>query len=230
MVGLPAFGYNSLDMPAIRPVSEVKRMTVVRESQAIQGVYIVELKAFEDERGRFSETFRKEWFPQRDWRRLQCNRSESHAGVLRGLHYHFHQVDYWCVMQGEIRAALADIRPDSPTFRATQIVPMDGDAQVGLFIPVGVAHGFAALRPTVLTYVVDNYYDSNDEYGVAWNDPTLALDWGITALRLSARDQANPRLDEIPPDRLPDMAQSGKRGVGDQGSGIGDRGSGTGRA
>ena len=48
---------------------------------------------------------------------------------------------------------------------------MGGDALVGLFIPVGVAHGFAALTPTVLTSIVDNYYDSNDEYGVAWDDP-----------------------------------------------------------
>jgi dTDP-4-dehydrorhamnose 3,5-epimerase len=196
-------------------------MAIIRESQAIRGVYIVELAAFEDERGRFSETFRKEWFPQRHWQRLQTNRSESHAGVLRGLHYHFHQVDYWCVMQGQIRAGLVDIRPDSPTYRATQMVPMGGPDQVGLFIPVGVAHGFAALTPVVLTYVVDNYYDSSDEYGVAWNDPALALDWGLDAPRLSARDLANPPLAEIAPEMLPDVGQSRRQGIGDQGSGIG---------
>lgn len=188
-------------------------MTTIRESAAIHGVYLVELKAYADERGRFSETFRREWFPQRHWQRIQLNRSESHAGVLRGLHYHFHQVDYWCVMHGEIRAALADIRPDSPTFRATQIVPMGGTNQVGLFIPVGVAHGFAALSPTVLTYVVDNYYDSSDEYGVAWNDPTLALDWGIAAPVVSSRDQSNPRLDDIPTTILPTMTHSATKGV-----------------
>jgi dTDP-4-dehydrorhamnose 3,5-epimerase len=198
-------------------------MAIVRESQAIHGVYIVELAAFEDERGRFSETFRKAWFPQRHWRRLQANRSESHAGVLRGLHYHFHQVDYWCVMHGQIRAGLVDIRPDSPTFRATEIVPMGGPDQVGLFIPVGVAHGFAALTPVVLAYVVDNYYDSSDEYGVAWNDPALALDWRLDAPSLSARDKANPRLEDIARELLPDMEQSGKRGIGERGSGSGSQ-------
>jgi dTDP-4-dehydrorhamnose 3,5-epimerase len=188
-------------------------MTEIRESEAIQDVYIVALKAYADERGRFSETFRREWFPQRHWQRLQLNRSESHAGVLRGLHYHFHQVDYWCVMHGEIRAALVDIRPDSPTFRATQIVSMGGANQVGLFIPVGVAHGFAALTPTVLTYVVDNYYDSSDEHGVAWNDPALALDWGLTTPLVSARDQNNPHLAAIDPATLPTTADTAKQGI-----------------
>lgn len=196
-------------------------MATIRESQSITGVYVVELAAYGDERGRFSEAFRKSWFPQRHWERIQFNRSESHAGVVRGLHYHFHQVDYWCVMHGEIRAALVDIRPDSPTFRATQIVPMGGEALRGLFIPVGVAHGFAALMPTVLTYVVDNYYDSQDEYGVAWDDPGLALDWGVREPQLSARDRGNPRLDDIPAERLPDMAQSRKKGIGAQESGTG---------
>lgn len=191
-------------------------MATIRESQAIKGVFIVELAAFTDERGRFSETFRQAWFPQRSWHRLQTNRSESHAGVLRGLHYHFHQVDYWCVMQGQLRAGLVDIRPDSPTFRATQMVPMGGPDQVGLFIPVGVAHGFAALTPVVLTYIVDNYYDSSDEYGVAWDDPALALDWGLEEPRLSARDMANPRLAQVARELLPDMAQSGRLGPEDE--------------
>ncbi|MDT8307150.1 MAG: dTDP-4-dehydrorhamnose 3,5-epimerase, partial [Anaerolineae bacterium] len=169
-------------------------MTTIHQSDTIHGVYIVDLKPIADERGRFTEMFRQEWFPQRHWQRIQFNRSESRAGVLRGLHYHFHQVDYWSVMHGEIRAALVDIRPDSPSFRATQIVPMGGDNQTGLFIPVGVAHGFAALAPTVLTYIVDNYYDSSDEYGIAWDDPALALDWGLAAPVVSPRDQSNPRL------------------------------------
>lgn len=178
-------------------------MTTIRESEEIAGVYLVDLKAYADERGRFLETFRKEWFPQRSWAIVQSNRSDSRSGVIRGLHYHFQQVDYWYVVRGQLRAALADIRRDSPTFLATDTVEMGGDRQLGLFVPVGVAHGFSALTDATLTYIVDNYYDSDDEYGIAWDDPQLALDWGIEDPILSDRDLANPTLSEVPPDLQP---------------------------
>jgi dTDP-4-dehydrorhamnose 3,5-epimerase len=170
----------------------------------IAGVLIAELKAYTDARGRFMETFRREWFPQVSWERVQSNRSESRAGVLRGLHYHFHQVDYWFCAQGRIRAGLVDLRPDSPTFRVVHTVDLDADAPRGLFIPVGVAHGFYAQTDCTLFYTVNNYYDSRDELGVAWDDPALGLDWGVVGQPLiSERDMANPRLDDIAPDRLP---------------------------
>lgn len=178
-------------------------MPDIEESAQIKGVQIVTLKAFEDERGRFLETFRKEWFPQQRWEKIQTNRSDSRAGVLRGLHYHFRQVDYWYVVSGQIRAALYDLRPDSPTYGAGQTVEMGGPFQRGLFIPVGVAHGFVALTETTLTYIVDNYYDSTDEYGIVWNDPDIGLAWGVEAPILSARDAANPLLRDIPPEQLP---------------------------
>ena len=173
-------------------------MPIIRESDVIAGVYIVELTAHADNRGWFMETFRKEWFPQRSWQQVQTNRSESRAGVLRGLHYHHHQVDYWHVIHGQIRAGLVDLRPGSPTFERGQIVPMGNSHPLGLFIPVGVAHGFAALTNVTLTYTVDNYFDGSDEYGVAWNDPAVGLDWGLTEPQLSPRDAGNPRLHEIP--------------------------------
>lgn len=187
-------------------------MATIRESKEIAGVYLAELGAFQDERGRFMETFRKAWFPWRSWEIVQTNRSDSRQGVLRGLHYHFHQVDYWYVVQGRIRAGLADIRPDSPTFRRVETVEMGGPNQIGLFIPVGVAHGFVALSDVTLTYVVDNYYDSSDEYGVAWNDPELAVPWGIEEPLLSQRDAGNPRLEEIERGLLPlyEGARAGK--------------------
>jgi dTDP-4-dehydrorhamnose 3,5-epimerase len=176
-------------------------MPTIHESPLITGVYIAQLRPFADERGRFIETFRKEWFPQRTWETIQSNRSDSKAGVLRGLHYHHHQVDYWYVQSGRIRAALYDLRPSSPTYRAAQTLEMDD--QSGLFIPIGVAHGFLALTDATLTYVVDNYYDGRDEFGVAWNDPDLGLDWGTSTPIISPRDQANPRLRDIPAATLP---------------------------
>lgn len=178
-------------------------MATIQESETIAGVYIVELDTFADQRGRFMETFRKEWFPQRAWENVQTNRSDSRQGVLRGLHYHFRQADYWYVVQGEIRAGLFDIRSDSPTYRAGQTVTMGGGRQIGLFIPPGVAHGFAALTNVTLTYVVDQYYDSSDEHGVAWDDPAAAIDWGLEQPILSDRDADNPRLDAIPAQDLP---------------------------
>jgi len=144
------------------------------------------------------ETFRKEWFPERSWEKMQTNRSTSQAGVLRGLHYHFYQVDYWFVVQGTIRVGLADLRTTSPTYKASQVVEIGDDNPMGVFIPVGVAHGFLSLTDITLMYVVDNYYDGGkDEYGVAWNDPDLGVAWGNDNPILSDRDQANPFLSSI---------------------------------
>jgi dTDP-4-dehydrorhamnose 3,5-epimerase len=182
-------------------------MPHIRESTLIKDVQIVELKPFVDERGRFIETFRKAWFPQRSWRIIQTNRSDSKAGVLRGLHYHFYQVDYWYVVAGKIRAGLFDMRPDSPTCGAVQTLDMGEDSQIGLFIPIGVAHGFVALTDATLTYVVDNYYDRQDEHGVAWNDPDIAMPWGVETPLISPRDGANPFLKDISPQKIPPRQQ-----------------------
>ena len=165
----------------------------------IQGVQTVPLDAFGDERGRFMETFRIEWFPQADWGRLQSNRSDSAAGVLRGLHYHFNQVDYWLAMRGRIRVGLVDLRRSSPTYLASASLDLGEDKPLGLFIPEGVAHGFAALTDCTLMYIVNNYYDGGaDEYGIAWDDPQADIDWGIANPALSQRDQNNPLIADIP--------------------------------
>jgi dTDP-4-dehydrorhamnose 3,5-epimerase len=178
-------------------------MPKIENSVLIDGVQTVTFDVFGDARGRFRETFRREWFPQRSWERLQTNMSESAAGVLRGLHYHFQQVDYWFVVAGQIRAALYDLRPNSPTSGAAQTIELGGDNQRGLFIPIGVAHGFVSLSDATLIYIVDNYYTGGDEYGVAWNDPALGIDWGVNAPTVSQRDVDNPLLRDIPPAVMP---------------------------
>jgi len=179
-------------------------MTIINESDVIPGVFLVTLESYSDARGRFMETFRREWFPQRSWQETQVNRSDSSAGVLRGLHYHHHQVDYWYVMKGRIRAGLVDLRHDSNSFSKSIAVEMGEGAEIGLFIPSGVAHGFLALSDATLCYVVDSYYDGGaDEFGVAWDDPDLAIDWRASSPLLSARDSQNPRLKDISPADLP---------------------------
>ena len=88
---------------------------MIREAPEIQGVKLVALTPHPDARGRFLETFRKSWFPERTWETLQGNLSRSRAGVLRGLHYHFTQVDYWVPVEGRARVGLYDLRKQSPT-------------------------------------------------------------------------------------------------------------------
>lgn len=173
-------------------------MDFIQDSKNIEGVQIVSLKSFGDDRGRFMETFRKEWFPQRSWDIFQCNRSDSKKGVLRGLHYHHHQVDYWYVPQGRLRACLVDIRPNSKTYLKTECLEMGEQNEIGLFIPIGVAHGFAAIADVTLTYIVDNYFNGGaDENGVAWNDPQFSLDWGLLDPLVSDRDKHNSLLKDI---------------------------------
>ena len=77
------------------------------------------------------------------------------------------------------------------------------DNGCGVFIPPGVAHGFASLTDLTITYLVDSYYNPDDELGVAWDDPEIHADWGVVAPILSPRDQANPLRSTIPPGRRP---------------------------
>ncbi len=169
----------------------------------IEGVYTRPLKRFADERGAFTETFRSEWFPMVSWSKLQMNRSISKGGVLRGLHYHFHQVDVWLLQSGQIRVGLADLRPTSSTYLHTHAFDLHAEDSVALFIPIGVAHGFYSVSAVELLYVVNNYYDGADEKGVAWNDPTLMVPWGIDAPILSNRDLQNRPFADIPMDERP---------------------------
>jgi dTDP-4-dehydrorhamnose 3,5-epimerase len=176
----------------------------IQESNLIKGVYTAPIRVFPDARGRFMETFRREWFPWVDWTDMQSNRSESKAGVLRGLHFHRNQIDYWYVISGRVRVGMVDLRRSSPTYRATQMLEIGDHNNIGVFIPTGVAHGFYALTDTILTYLVNQYYDGKDELGVAWDDPVLRLDWGVDSPMLSPRDQNNPSIATMPDGWLPD--------------------------
>lgn len=192
-------------LSVILSVPERFAVPIFSESKSIPGILVAELRPFSDDRGRFTETFRKEWFPQRSWRNIQSNRSDSRAGVLRGLHYHFNQVDYWYVLSGRIRVGLADLRRSSPGFRCTETIDLDASDYRGLFIPIGVAHGFLALTDVTLVYIVDNYYDGADEHGLAWDDPDIPVAWNtLEAPVISNRDAANPRFRAIPVSSLPE--------------------------
>lgn len=171
------------------------------EAGAMAGVQVVELKLFPDSRGDFRETYRESWFPGRR-PMVQGNGSRSQAGVLRGLHFHRKQADYWYVPFGRVLAALADLRVGSATQGKVALLEMGEGQERGLYIPPGVAHGYYALSDSMMTYLVDEYYDNSDEFGVAWDDPDLAIDWPGEPPILSERDQTNPRVADLDPGTL----------------------------
>jgi dTDP-4-dehydrorhamnose 3,5-epimerase len=150
----------------------------------------------------FIETYRREWFPN-GREMVQGNRANRQQGALVGLHYHLHQADYWYVPFGTARVVLHDLRENGPTDGATLNLELSGENHVGVFIPPGVAHGFAALTDMTITYLVDGYYNPADELGVAWNDPAVDADWAVTDPILSERDQRNPWRADIPAGRRP---------------------------
>jgi dTDP-4-dehydrorhamnose 3,5-epimerase len=177
-------------------------MAYIYESTVISGVWIVEPAIHGDQRGMFIETYRREWFPH-GREMIQGNRANRQQGALVGLHYHLHQADYWYVPFGHARVVLHDLREGGPTDGATLELDLTGDNHHGVFIPPGVAHGFAAVTDMVITYLVDGYYNPADELGVMWNDPAVGADWGVTDPILSERDQANPTRAAIPEGRRP---------------------------
>ena len=167
-------------------------MARVEQSDVVAGVGIAALDVHGDDRGAFIETYRREWFPG-GREMVQANRADRVAGSIVGLHYHLKQSDYWYVPRGSARVVLHDLRRGSPTDGATLTLDLDGESATGVYIPPGVAHGFAAVTDLTITYLVDGYYDPADELAVAWDDPEVAADWGVAAPVLSGRDQRNPR-------------------------------------
>ena len=172
-------------------------MAAFEEVGAIPGVLIVTPDIHRDARGLFVETFRRAWIPN-GREMVQANRADRQAGSAVGLHFHRHQADYWYVPFGRARVVLHDLRvvepgPDSTLTLDLGAMPDGEHDHRGVYIPPGVAHGFAALTDMTITYLVDGYYDSADELGVAWDDPEIGADWGVEDPVLSERDRSNPR-------------------------------------
>jgi dTDP-4-dehydrorhamnose 3,5-epimerase len=172
----------------------------ISQSTGIDGALLFSPKVFGDDRGSFFEAFRSSWLtPPRPI--VQWNISRSCAGVVRGLHFHRLQSDYWLVPDGRVRVALVDLRPKSPTHRKALCVELSGDKAGALLIPPGVLHGYAIVEKATVMYLVDVEYTGKDEYTVRWNDPALGLPpvWtGFPSPILSARDATAPLLKDAP--------------------------------
>jgi len=162
----------------------------------IDGAKLLQPKVFGDGRGAFFEAFRASWFGERQ-RWVQWNISRSEGNVVRGLHFHKLQTDYWVVPQGKVMVALVDVRPQSPTRGVAKCVTLDEALPQGLYIPPGVLHGYKIIADAMVMYLVDVEYTGKDEYGVRWNDPALGLppEWyGGPTPTLSKRDAEAPLL------------------------------------
>ncbi len=178
----------------------------------LAGVRYGRLARHGDVRGAFREVWRASTFGDLpDWATggsdatfVQANVSSSAAGVLRGLHYHRLQLDYWTVLSGRAVVALVDVRPLLDRTGPKAIVETrELTADDWVVIPRGVAHGFLALEPLELLYLVTNEYDGSDELGFAWDDPAVGVPWPRLDSTpdgrpiLSERDQTNPSLAEL---------------------------------
>ncbi|WP_315564422.1 dTDP-4-dehydrorhamnose 3,5-epimerase [Alloprevotella tannerae] len=165
---------------------------------AINGVYILEPRVFEDARGYFMETWRKADFDKAigyEVNFIQDNQSKSSLGVLRGLHYQkggTSQAKLVRVLQGCVVDVAVDLRRSSPTFGKYVAVELSDKNQRQLFIPRGFAHGFQVTSETaVFAYKVDNIYSPTTEASIRFDDPTLAIEWPIqdqNIIKLSDKD------------------------------------------
>ncbi|MFL5646735.1 MAG: dTDP-4-dehydrorhamnose 3,5-epimerase family protein [Chloroflexota bacterium] len=154
-----------------------------------------------DSRGAFRELWRADSFPGAAF--VQANLSTSSEGVVRGLHLHLRQDDLWVVGEGRAFVALVDVRPALDREAPPVVETRELDADDWVYIPTGVAHGFLAIEPLQLIYLVTNEYDGSDELGFAWDDPSVAVPWPRLERTphgrpiTSDRDAANPPLAEL---------------------------------
>lgn len=153
----------------------------------IEGVWILEPRLFEDARGYFMETYRKEDFDRaigQEVNFIQDNQSKSSRGVLRGLHYQkgdTSQAKLVRVLHGTVVDVAVDLRRNSPTFGRHVMVELSAENHRQLFIPRGFAHGFQVLSDeAVFTYKVDNRYAPEAECSIRFDDPALDIRWPIS--------------------------------------------------
>jgi len=159
------------------------------------GVRLLSLEPRSDERGSFTEMFRRRWIESPEL--LQWNLVRSRAGVLRGVHVHPRHHDYLVAESGRSVIGLRDLRRESPTYGVGTLVTLDGDTPRALHIPPGVAHGFLFLVESTHIYGVSHYWDSSDELGCRFDDPLLNLPWPIREPQLSPRDLTASSLAEL---------------------------------
>lgn len=179
-------------------------MSVIRTD--IEGVLIIEPKVFGDARGYFFESFNGERFAEETGVAttfVQDNESRSSYGVVRGLHFQkppFAQGKLVRCVVGEVIDVAIDIREGSATYGKWVGVKLSESNHRQLWLPKGMAHGFAVLtQEAVFQYKCDEYYHPEAEGALAWDDPTIGIDWQVPSEKvvLSEKDSHHPRLEDF---------------------------------
>ncbi len=166
----------------------------------IEGLVIFDPQVWGDDRGYFYESYNANTFKAAGIETVfvQDNQAYSSYGVLRGLHYQvgeFAQAKLVRCIQGEVLDVVVDIRPDSETYGQHLGVLLNEDNKRQLFVPRGFAHGYVVLSDTALfAYKCDHFYSKEHEGGLAFNDPSLNIDWKIDLkhAQLSDKDKIQP--------------------------------------
>jgi dTDP-4-dehydrorhamnose 3,5-epimerase len=177
-------------------------------SLEIEEVKLVKPRVFKDDRGFFTQTYHFEQYREAgmDVRFVQDNWSRTTKGVLRGLHYQLKhgQDKLVSVIRGEVFDVAVDIRKKSPTFGKWVGAILSEENKHQLFVPKGFAHGFCVLSDEVdFVYKCSDFYTPGDEYGIHWNDPDIGIDWPMSEVLISDKDQDAPLVKDVPAENLP---------------------------
>ncbi len=165
----------------------------------LEGVYIVEPKVFDDNRGWFMETYSKVKTPEINCNFVQDNHSYSaEKGIIRGIHFQngeYSQAKLVRCIAGAVLDVAVDLRKGSPTYMQWVAIELSAKNKKQLFIPRYFGHAFLTLTSnTELVYKVDNYYNYDNDRSILWSDQDIAIDWGIENPQLSVKDAKAPLL------------------------------------
>ena len=169
---------------------------------SLPGVWELRPNTHSDTRGCFVEAYHAERFAELGIGDtfVQDNHYYSVHGALRGLHYQLKhpQAKLCCVLEGIALDVVVDIRRGSPHFGKSAVVLLSAELRNQLYIPAGFAQGFLSFRgPTQFLYKCGALYDPTEEFGIAWNDPDLAIPWQFGNPVVSAKDSGFRRLKDI---------------------------------
>lgn len=168
---------------------------MIFEKTPIEGLLIIKPTVFEDERGHFFESYKKQLFHENgiDVQFVQDNQSLSQKNVLRGLHFQqppFAQAKLIRVIKGAVIDVAVDIRKNSPTYGKHCLIELSEYNKILFYIPAGFAHGFLTLEDnTIFTYKCSNYFNKQSEGALLWNDEQLAINWDVNNPILSEKDK-----------------------------------------
>lgn len=177
----------------------------------LDGVLVLEPVVHRDDRGFFLETYHADKYRDAGvpLAFVQDNHSRSVRGTLRGLHAQWRKPQGKLVrcLDGAIWDVAVDMRRGSPTWARWFGVELTSDNFKQIYVPPGFLHGFVVLSETAeVEYKCTDVYDPGGELGVAWDDPEIGIEWPLDQPLLSGKDQAAPRLGEVPAEQLPSYA------------------------